>query len=152
MSQIMENPKGGCVLAGINAVLSAIDKVCPVEQTGNLADLGAELRVAIEGRKGDDEDVGAGYEGPDALDDAAIITDEGGIVLRIVRQVDVGPGVPYLILLLVIAAQGHYVGLAGVRLGADVRELKGDAALRVIAMMLQVDMGVLAQREKQKNS
>ena len=36
------------------------------------------------------------------------------------------------------------------RLGADVRELKGDAALRVIAMMLQVDMGVLAQREKQK--
>ena len=36
------------------------------------------------------------------------------------------------------------------RLGADVRALKGDAALRVIAMMLKVDMGVLAQREKQR--
>lgn len=36
------------------------------------------------------------------------------------------------------------------RLGADVQSLKGDAALRVIATMLDVDMGVLAQREKQR--
>ena len=34
MSQIIENPKGGCVLAGINAVLSAIDKVCPIYHSG----------------------------------------------------------------------------------------------------------------------
>lgn len=34
MSQIMENPKGGCVLAGINAVLGAIDKVCPIYHSG----------------------------------------------------------------------------------------------------------------------
>lgn len=34
MSQIMENPKGGCVLAGINAVLGAIDRVCPVYHSG----------------------------------------------------------------------------------------------------------------------
>ena len=30
MSHIMENPKGGCVLAGINAVLGAINRVCPI--------------------------------------------------------------------------------------------------------------------------
>ena len=36
------------------------------------------------------------------------------------------------------------------RLGADVQELKGDAVLRAIAMMLKVDMGVLSQREKQR--
>lgn len=34
MSQIMENPKGGCVLAGINSVLGAIDKVCPIYHSG----------------------------------------------------------------------------------------------------------------------
>lgn len=34
MSQIMENPRGGCVLAGINSVLGAIDKVCPVYHAG----------------------------------------------------------------------------------------------------------------------
>lgn len=34
MSQMMENPKGGCVLAGINSVLGAIDKVCPVYHSG----------------------------------------------------------------------------------------------------------------------
>ena len=36
------------------------------------------------------------------------------------------------------------------RMGADFQELKGDAALRVIAIMLKVDMGVLLQREKQR--
>ena len=30
MSQILENPRGGCVLAGINSVLGALDKVCPI--------------------------------------------------------------------------------------------------------------------------
>lgn len=34
MSQIMENPKGGCVLAGINSVLGAIHKVCPIYHSG----------------------------------------------------------------------------------------------------------------------
>lgn len=34
MSQILENPRGGCVLAGICSVLSAIDKICPVYHTG----------------------------------------------------------------------------------------------------------------------
>jgi len=34
MSEIMENPKGGCVLAGINSVLGAIDKVCPIYHSG----------------------------------------------------------------------------------------------------------------------
>ncbi len=34
MSQMMENPKGGCVLAGINSVLGAIDRVCPVYHSG----------------------------------------------------------------------------------------------------------------------
>ena len=34
MSQIMENPKGGCVLAGINSVLGAINRVCPVYHAG----------------------------------------------------------------------------------------------------------------------
>lgn len=34
MSQIMENPKGGCVLAGINSVLGAIDRICPVYHSG----------------------------------------------------------------------------------------------------------------------
>lgn len=29
MSQITENPRGGCVLAGINSVLGALHKVCP---------------------------------------------------------------------------------------------------------------------------
>lgn len=36
------------------------------------------------------------------------------------------------------------------RLGADVQDLKEDAVLRVIAMMLKVDMGVLAQQEKHR--
>jgi len=34
MSQIMENPRGGCVLAGINSVLGAINKVCPILHSG----------------------------------------------------------------------------------------------------------------------
>ncbi|MDE7422998.1 MAG: nitrogen fixation protein NifK [Lachnospiraceae bacterium] len=34
MSQILENPRGGCVLAGICSVLEAIDKVCPVYHAG----------------------------------------------------------------------------------------------------------------------
>ena len=34
MSQILENPRGGCVLAGINSVLGAIDKVCPIYHSG----------------------------------------------------------------------------------------------------------------------
>ena len=34
MSQVTENPKGGCVLAGINSVLGAIDRVCPIYHSG----------------------------------------------------------------------------------------------------------------------
>ena len=34
MSQILENPRGGCVLAGINSVLGALDKVCPIFHAG----------------------------------------------------------------------------------------------------------------------
>lgn len=34
MSQITENPKGGCVLAGINSVLGAIERVCPIYHSG----------------------------------------------------------------------------------------------------------------------
>lgn len=34
MSQVTENPKGGCVLAGINSVLGAIDCVCPIYHSG----------------------------------------------------------------------------------------------------------------------
>ena len=34
MSQVTENPKGGCVLAGINSVLGAIDRVCPISHSG----------------------------------------------------------------------------------------------------------------------
>lgn len=34
MSQILENPRGGCVLAGINSVLAAIDRVCPILHAG----------------------------------------------------------------------------------------------------------------------
>ena len=34
MSQVTENPKGGCVLAGINTVLGAIDRVCPIYHSG----------------------------------------------------------------------------------------------------------------------
>ncbi len=34
MSFVTENPRGGCVLAGINSVLSAIDHVCPVLHSG----------------------------------------------------------------------------------------------------------------------
>ena len=34
MSEIMENPKGGCVLAGINSVLGALDRVCPIYHSG----------------------------------------------------------------------------------------------------------------------
>ena len=34
MSQIVENPKGGCVLAGINSVLCAIKRVCPIYHSG----------------------------------------------------------------------------------------------------------------------
>ncbi len=34
MSQILENPRGGCVLAGVCSVLEAIDRVCPVYHAG----------------------------------------------------------------------------------------------------------------------
>lgn len=34
MSQILENPRGGCVLAGINSVLGALNRVCPVYHAG----------------------------------------------------------------------------------------------------------------------
>ena len=34
MSQVTENPKGGCVLAGINSVLGAIYRVCPIYHSG----------------------------------------------------------------------------------------------------------------------
>ncbi len=34
MSQILENPRGGCVLAGINSILGALHKVCPVYHSG----------------------------------------------------------------------------------------------------------------------
>lgn len=34
MSNIIENPRGGCVLAGVNSVLAAIDRVCPVYHAG----------------------------------------------------------------------------------------------------------------------
>jgi nitrogenase molybdenum-iron protein beta chain len=34
MSEIVENPRGGCVLAGINSVLGAIDRVCPILHSG----------------------------------------------------------------------------------------------------------------------
>jgi nitrogenase molybdenum-iron protein beta chain len=34
MSQILENPRGGCVLAGVCSVLEAIDRVCPVYHSG----------------------------------------------------------------------------------------------------------------------
>ena len=34
MSQVLENPRGGCVLAGINSVLGAIERVCPVFHSG----------------------------------------------------------------------------------------------------------------------
>lgn len=34
MSVVTENPRGNCVLGGINAVLSAVDKVCPIFHSG----------------------------------------------------------------------------------------------------------------------
>ena len=34
MSQVTENPQGGCVIAGINSVLGAIDRVCPIYHSG----------------------------------------------------------------------------------------------------------------------
>lgn len=34
MSEVTENPRGGCALAGINAVLSAVDRFCPVYHSG----------------------------------------------------------------------------------------------------------------------
>lgn len=34
MSQVLENPRGGCVLAGINSVLGALHKVCPIMHSG----------------------------------------------------------------------------------------------------------------------
>ena len=34
MSEVVENPRGGCVLAGINSVLGAIDRVCPIYHAG----------------------------------------------------------------------------------------------------------------------
>lgn len=34
MSDILENPRGGCVLAGINSVLGAIDRICPILHSG----------------------------------------------------------------------------------------------------------------------
>lgn len=34
MSFVTENPRGGCVLSGINSVLGAIDRVCPIFHSG----------------------------------------------------------------------------------------------------------------------
>lgn len=34
MSNITENPRGGCVLAGINSTLSAISRICPIYHSG----------------------------------------------------------------------------------------------------------------------
>lgn len=34
MSFVTENPRGGCVLSGINSVLAAIDRVCPILHSG----------------------------------------------------------------------------------------------------------------------
>lgn len=34
MSEILENPRGGCALAGINSVLGAINRVCPIMHAG----------------------------------------------------------------------------------------------------------------------
>jgi nitrogenase molybdenum-iron protein beta chain len=34
MSNIIENPRGGCVLAGINSTLSAMHRVCPILHSG----------------------------------------------------------------------------------------------------------------------
>ena len=34
MSQVLENPRGGCVLAGINDVLGALHRVCPIYHAG----------------------------------------------------------------------------------------------------------------------
>ena len=34
MSFVTENPRGGCVLSGINSVLAAIDRLCPVLHSG----------------------------------------------------------------------------------------------------------------------
>lgn len=34
MSEITENPRGGCVLAGVSSVLEAIDRVCPIFHSG----------------------------------------------------------------------------------------------------------------------
>ena len=34
MSYVTENPRGGCVLAGINSVLAAINHVCPILHSG----------------------------------------------------------------------------------------------------------------------
>ena len=34
MSVVLENQRGGCVLAGINTVLGAIDRVCPIYHSG----------------------------------------------------------------------------------------------------------------------
>ncbi len=34
MSEVLENPRGGCVLAGINTVLGAIDGLCPILHSG----------------------------------------------------------------------------------------------------------------------
>ncbi len=34
MSQVIENPRGGCVLAGINSVLGALNRVCPIYHAG----------------------------------------------------------------------------------------------------------------------
>lgn len=34
MSKVTENPRGGCVLAGINSVLGAINRVCPILHSG----------------------------------------------------------------------------------------------------------------------
>ena len=34
MSEVVENPRGGCVLAGINYTLGALDRVCPIFHAG----------------------------------------------------------------------------------------------------------------------
>lgn len=50
MSDIFENPRGGCVLAGINSVLGALNKVCPIMHSG--PGCAMQTTVAEQGQSG----------------------------------------------------------------------------------------------------
>ena len=50
MSEIIENPRGGCVLSGIRAVLGAIDGVCPIFHSG--PGCAFQASAATEGHSG----------------------------------------------------------------------------------------------------